>query len=248
MSGELERRQGNFADELEVVQRIDEHCIIRNTGDPEGPAVGGDAYPMRRRGRASGVALAAFDEASQALVAALREADPDDAAWTWSKDQTVGFILRRQAHEALIHRLDAELTATGHFSELEPALAADGVEKVELERPRAALLQAGAETEVLSLKAGEIQARNHDLEPAGVFGLPDRGTLEVGKAADVVVFDADTVAPGPLRRIRDFPADGERLVADQPVGVRHVLVNGTVIRADDAPVSVATGGLLCSVH
>ena len=76
-------------------------------------------------------------------------------------------------------------------------------------------------------------------EPAGVFGLADRGTLEVGKAADVVVFDADTVAPGPLRRIRDFPADGERLVADQPVGVRHVLVNGTVIRADGAPVAEA---------
>jgi hypothetical protein len=46
------------------------------------------------------------------------------------------------------------------------------------------------------------------------------------------VFDYDTVAPGPLRRIRDFPADGERLVADQPVGVRHVAVNGTVIRED----------------
>jgi N-acyl-D-aspartate/D-glutamate deacylase len=76
-------------------------------------------------------------------------------------------------------------------------------------------------------------------EPAGVFGLADRGTLEVGKAADVVVFDADTVAPGPLRRIRDFPADGERLVADQPVGVRHVLVNGTVIREDEQEVAGA---------
>ena len=41
----------------------------------------------------------------------------------------------------------------------------------------------------------------------------------VGKAADVVVFDERPIAPGPLRRIRDFPADGERLVADQPVGV-----------------------------
>jgi len=70
-------------------------------------------------------------------------------------------------------------------------------------------------------------------EPAGVFGLRDRGTLEVGKAADVVVFDYDRVDPGPLRRIRDFPADGERLVADKPVGVRHVLVNGTVIREDE---------------
>jgi N-acyl-D-amino-acid deacylase len=69
-------------------------------------------------------------------------------------------------------------------------------------------------------------------EPAGVFGLHDRGTLEPGMAADIVVFDEATVAPGPLRRIRDFPADGERLVADQPQGVRHVMVNGTVIRED----------------
>ena len=50
-------------------------------------------------------------------------------------------------------------------------LAADGVEKVELDRPRAALQQAGAETEVVSLKPGEIQARNHDLEPAGRFAV-----------------------------------------------------------------------------
>jgi N-acyl-D-aspartate/D-glutamate deacylase len=76
-------------------------------------------------------------------------------------------------------------------------------------------------------------------EPAAVFGLHDRGTIEVGRAADVVVFDEATVAPGPLRRIRDFPADGERLVADAPVGVRHVLVNGTPIRADGADVASA---------
>src|SRR5882672_8982137 len=76
-------------------------------------------------------------------------------------------------------------------------------------------------------------------EPAGVFGLRDRGTIEIGKAADVVVFDYDTIAPGPLRRIRDFPADGERLVADKPVGMRHVVVNGTVIREDEQPVADA---------
>jgi N-acyl-D-amino-acid deacylase len=72
-------------------------------------------------------------------------------------------------------------------------------------------------------------------EPAGVYGLADRGTLEVGKAADVCVFDPDTVAPGPLRRIRDFPANGERLVADAPSGMRHVMVNGVSIVADGHP-------------
>ena len=75
-------------------------------------------------------ALTAFDEASAGLVAALRAADPADPAWTWSKEQTVGFILRRQAHEALIHRLDAELAAVGKIGELDPALASDGVEEV----------------------------------------------------------------------------------------------------------------------
>jgi N-acyl-D-amino-acid deacylase len=74
-------------------------------------------------------------------------------------------------------------------------------------------------------------------EPAGVYGLHDRGTVEVGKAADLCVFDPDTVAPGPLRRVRDFPADGERLTADEPTGMTHTLVNGVPIRVDGAPVA-----------
>jgi N-acyl-D-aspartate/D-glutamate deacylase len=69
-------------------------------------------------------------------------------------------------------------------------------------------------------------------EPAEVFGLADRGVIEPGRAADLVVFDPATVAPGPLRRIVDFPADGERLTADSPEGVRHVVVNGVAIRVD----------------
>jgi len=69
-------------------------------------------------------------------------------------------------------------------------------------------------------------------EPAAVYGLADRGTIALGQAADLCVFDPETVAPGPLRRIRDFPADGERLTADAPVGVTHTLVNGVPIRVD----------------
>jgi len=72
-------------------------------------------------------------------------------------------------------------------------------------------------------------------EPAGVYGLTDRGTVEVGKRADLCVFDPVTVAPGTLHRVRDFPADGERLTADAPVGMTHVLVNGVPIRTAGAP-------------
>ncbi|MCU1345192.1 MAG: N-acyl-D-aspartate/D-glutamate deacylase, partial [Acidimicrobiia bacterium] len=76
-------------------------------------------------------------------------------------------------------------------------------------------------------------------EPAGFLGLTDRGVLAPGMAADVCVFDPEAVAPGGLRRVRDFPANGERLVADAPVGVRHVVVNGVPIRRDGTDVNVA---------
>ncbi len=70
-----------------------------------------------------------FDDATARLTAGLESVDPAEHAWTWSPDQTVGFIGRRQAHEALIHRLDAELAA-GTVTDLDPALAADGVDEV----------------------------------------------------------------------------------------------------------------------
>jgi N-acyl-D-aspartate/D-glutamate deacylase len=66
-------------------------------------------------------------------------------------------------------------------------------------------------------------------QQADIFGFQGRGYLREGYAADVVIFDPATVAPGPLRRVRDFPADAERLTADQPTGVRAVIVNGTPI-------------------
>ena len=69
-------------------------------------------------------------------------------------------------------------------------------------------------------------------ELAHVLGL-DRGVLAPGAPADVLVLDWDALDPGPIRRVRDMPADGERLVADAPRGLRHVLVNGTPIRVDD---------------
>ncbi len=70
--------------------------------------------------------LTAYDEYSASLLAELASADPTEPAWSWSSEQTVGFTYRRQAHEALIHRLDAEQTA-GEVTPLDPGLATDGV-------------------------------------------------------------------------------------------------------------------------
>jgi N-acyl-D-aspartate/D-glutamate deacylase len=74
---------------------------------------------------------------------------------------------------------------------------------------------------------------------AQLFGFADRGVLAAGAHADVVVFDPATVAPGPLRRARDFPADAERLTADQPRGMHHVFVNGRPVVSDGKLVEAA---------
>ncbi len=60
----------------------------------------------------------------------------------------------------------------------------------------------------------------------------DRGVLRVGAPADVAVLDWEKVSPGPIRRVVDMPAGGDRLTADQPGGIDHVLVNGVPIRSE----------------
>ena len=70
-----------------------------------------------------------FAECTQALQEALRATPPDVVTWTWAREQTAGFSYRRQAHEALIHRLDAELPA-GERTPIDARLAADGVAEV----------------------------------------------------------------------------------------------------------------------
>jgi len=84
------------------------------------------------------------------------------------------------------------------------------------------------ETGVLTL---EQAVRLLTSRSADVFGLCDRGRLAVGLAADVAIFDPQTVGCSPLRRVRDFPAGADRLVSDA-AGIRAVIVNGAVIRED----------------
>ncbi|MBK9427476.1 MAG: amidohydrolase family protein [Gammaproteobacteria bacterium] len=68
--------------------------------------------------------------------------------------------------------------------------------------------------------------------PADVFGIKDRGRLQVGKPADVVVIDPATVNAGGLERVYDQPAGQDRLIA-QAFGVDAVIVNGVLLRQRD---------------
>ncbi|MBN7374601.1 type 1 glutamine amidotransferase domain-containing protein [Mycobacteroides abscessus] len=99
-------------------------------------------------------------------------------------------------------------------------LAADGVERVELEQPREALDRAGARTEILSVGEGEIQARDNDLDPAGTFGVD--GLVAEASVADydALVLPGGTVNPDQLRVdedavafVRDFVESGKPVAA-----------------------------------
>src|SRR5262249_21471993 len=79
-------------------------------------------------------------------------------------------------------------------------------------------------------------------EPASLFAFEDRGVLRAGAFADVVVFDPATVGPGPLRRVRDFPANSERLTADAPTGRRHVFASGVATRREEVQQLAARPG------
>jgi protease I len=99
-------------------------------------------------------------------------------------------------------------------------LAADGVERIELDQPRDVLTQAGASTNVVSLREGEIQARDHDLEAAGTIAVD----AVVAKASvedyDALLLPGGTVNPDKLRVdddavefVRNFVNSGKPVAA-----------------------------------
>src|SRR5947209_9063298 len=78
-------------------------------------------------------------------------------------------------------------------------LAADGVERIELEQPRGALHGAGATTELLSIHDGEIEARQMDLEPAGSFKVEKLVANASVEDYDALLLPGGAVNPDKLR-------------------------------------------------
>jgi N-acyl-D-amino-acid deacylase len=79
-------------------------------------------------------------------------------------------------------------------------------------------------TKSLSLEAA---VKKITLDPATIWGIDGGGLLAPGRAADVVVFDADRIGRGPEIASDDFPGDGIRWIRRQE-GVEAVVVNGEI--------------------
>lgn len=84
------------------------------------------AVPARPGDAAATMALLATE--TDVLVAELERRLDDQAAWSWfGSDQTVGFTRRMQVHEAVMHRIDAELAAGVEVTGIDGEVAEAGI-------------------------------------------------------------------------------------------------------------------------
>jgi N-acyl-D-amino-acid deacylase len=89
----------------------------------------------------------------------------------------------------------------------------------------------------------EYVIRKQSRDTAQLFGLSDRGVIEVGKKADVNVIDLDALTLHPARMAYDLPAGGQRLVQGAS-GYTATVVNGIVTRRDGVDTGARPGRLV----
>ena len=91
----------------------------------------------------------------------------------------------------------------------------------------------------------EEAVRRISAVPAGVLGLTDRGTLEVGKRADVNVFDISRLEERMPEIVHDFPFGAPRFI-QRAVGYHATVCNGAVVLRDDELTGECPGRILRS--
>lgn len=137
------------------------------------------------------------ERCSISLVKVLRDTPPHTVSWCWWNGQrraSVAEVASRQAHEALIHRWDAE-AATGNLTWAEPALWADGVDEF------ATRLLNGPDW---SGPSGVVALRADDVSQEWRFGVGSASTREGGKPAwlrDRRMLEPDAVVTGPAEQL-----------------------------------------------
>ncbi|WP_406158319.1 D-aminoacylase [Streptomyces sp. NBC_00882] len=82
-------------------------------------------------------------------------------------------------------------------------------------------------------------------DPAQLFGLRERGRIEEGFHADLVLFDPERIAAGTATLVHDLPGDSPRLDS-KAIGIRAVWVNGVEAIRDDVVSGSVPGRVLRS--
>ena len=82
-------------------------------------------------------------------------------------------------------------------------------------------------------------------DPAQLFGLRDRGRIQEGFHADLVLFDPERIDAGPATLVHDLPGDSPRLDS-KAIGIVSVRVNGVETLRDDKVTGAVPGTVLRS--
>ncbi|GAA4997634.1 amidohydrolase family protein [Yinghuangia aomiensis] len=89
----------------------------------------------------------------------------------------------------------------------------------------------------------EFVVKKQTADTAALYGLGDRGTLEVGKRADLNVIDLDNLTLHRPRMVRDLPAGGGRMLQDA-TGYTATVVAGEITRRNGQDTGARPGRLV----
>ena len=167
--------------------------------------------------------LKAYERKTVAEAAEMRGKDPLDTFFELALEDDLNIqYTMQQYHEEGIRRLITDPRTMIGLS--------DGGAHVNM------LCDAGYCTYLLGTWVRERQAmpleqavKRITSEPADLFGIKDRGRLQVGRPADVTIFDERTVGSAKRARMQeDLPGGGRRLVMPAE-GIEYTVVNGEVL-------------------
>jgi N-acyl-D-amino-acid deacylase len=168
-------------------------------------------------------ALKTYERKTVAEAAEMRGKDPLDTFFELALEDDLNIqYTMQQYHEEGIRRLITDPRTMIGLS--------DGGAHVNM------LCDAGYCTYLLGTWVRERQAmpleqavKRITSEPADLFGIKDRGRLQVGRPADVTIFDERTVGSAKRARMQeDLPGGGRRLVMPAE-GIEYTVVNGKVL-------------------
>ena len=197
------------------------------------------------------------------------EAKPPDYDWLLVFDsvegphRTVAEVARERGQHPAEAMIDLALAKDLDLFFLQPVANEDQDYALELMRhPRAVVTFSDSGAHVSQLMDSSLQThllyhrvrrkraftleqavRMLTLVPATLWGFADRGLVREGMAADLVVFDPDTVAAEMPEVVDDLPSGARRLV-QRTRGIAATVVNGEVLLREGKHTGALPGQLL----